>query len=117
RRFGRRPAVALLEVFQGHARRQPHRPLLLFGREVHTYGEVERRSNRAARALAALPAVRQGVAVAVFLPNCPAYVWTWLALAKLGCPMACLNTNARGAALRHAVAAAGAAVLLADAGE
>ncbi|KAM8794782.1 long-chain fatty acid transport protein 5 [Eudromia elegans] len=113
RRLCRRPPVTLLEVFRGHARRRPRRPLLRFGEELYTYGDVERRSSRAARALARRPGLRRGQTVAVFLPNCPAYVWTWLALAKLGCAMACLNSNARGRALRHALAAAGATVVLA----
>uniref|UniRef100_A0A8B9SSN6 long-chain-fatty-acid--CoA ligase n=1 Tax=Anas platyrhynchos TaxID=8839 RepID=A0A8B9SSN6_ANAPL len=88
RRLSRRPVVTLLEVFQEHARRQPHRPLLLFQDEVFTYRDVERRSSRA-----------PGQTGGRFLPNEPTYVWTWLALAKLGCPMACLNSNVRGQAL------------------
>ncbi|NXD18402.1 S27A2 synthetase, partial [Nothocercus nigrocapillus] len=72
---------------------------------------------RAARALAQRPGLRRGQTVAVFLPNCPTYVWTWLALAKLGCAMACLNSNARGRVLRHALAAAEATVMLASPGE
>ncbi|NWU73696.1 S27A2 synthetase, partial [Pterocles burchelli] len=111
------PPVTLLEVFQDHARRHPHRPLLLFRDEVHTYEALERRSNRAARIFSRRLELAAGRTVAVFLPNEPAYVWTWLALAKLGCPMACLNCNARGRALRHALAASGATLLLASPGE
>ncbi|NXF59729.1 S27A2 synthetase, partial [Ciccaba nigrolineata] len=109
--------VTLLDVFQEHARRQPHRPLLRFQDEVHTYEDVERRSNRAARVLSRCLGLQPGRAVAVFLPNEPTYVWAWLALAKLGCPMACLNTNVRARALRHALAAAGATLVLASPGE
>ncbi|NWX45520.1 S27A2 synthetase, partial [Steatornis caripensis] len=117
RRLKRRPPVTLLDVFQQHARRRPHRPLLRFQDEVYTYDAVERRSNRAARVFSRRLGLRPGQTVAVFLPNEPAYVWTWLALAKLGCPMACLNYNVRGRALRHALAAAQAALMLASAGE
>ncbi|NXQ84061.1 S27A2 synthetase, partial [Nyctibius grandis] len=108
RRFTRRPPVTLLEVFQGHVRRRPRWPLLLFREDVYTYEDVDRWSNRAARCFSRLLELQPGRAVAVFLPNDPTYVWTWLALAKLACPMACLNCNARGRALRHAVATAGA---------
>ncbi|XP_074786100.1 long-chain fatty acid transport protein 5 isoform X3 [Athene noctua] len=114
RRLNRRRPVTLLDVFQEHARRRPRRPLLRFQDEVHTYEDVDRRSNRAARALSRRLGLRPGQAVAVFLPNEPAYVWAWLALAKLGCPMACLNANVRGRALRHALAAAGATLVLAS---
>ncbi|OXB64327.1 UNVERIFIED_CONTAM: hypothetical protein H355_004437 [Colinus virginianus] len=111
-RLSRRPPLTLLQVFQSHARRRPRHPLLLFGDEVYTYGDVERRSNRAGRALARRVGLKPGQTVAVFLPNVPAYVWTWLALAKLGCSMACLNCNVRGRALLHARSAARADVVL-----
>ncbi|NXV84077.1 S27A2 synthetase, partial [Atlantisia rogersi] len=119
RRLRRRPTITLLDVFQGHARNQPHRVLLRYREEVYTYQDVERRSNRLGRALLGLlsPQEQRGGSVAVFLPNEPAYIWTWLALAKLGIPMACLNSNVRGQALRHALAAAGATVIIASTGE
>ncbi|NWH99421.1 S27A2 synthetase, partial [Tichodroma muraria] len=117
RRLSRRPAATLLDVFRQHARRQPRRPLLLFQEEVYTFEDVERRSNRAAWALSRRLGLRSGRTVAVLLPNEPAYVWTWLALAKLGCPMACLNCNVRGRALRHALEAAQATLVLASPGE
>ncbi|NWS78569.1 S27A2 synthetase, partial [Crotophaga sulcirostris] len=117
RRLSRRPPTTLLDVFQEHARRQPRRPLVLFGDEVLTYEDVERKSNQAAKVFSKQLELEPGATVAVFLPNAPAYVWTWLALAKLGCAMACLNCNARGRALQHAVAAAGAVAVLSTRGE
>ncbi|NXI07585.1 S27A2 synthetase, partial [Irena cyanogastra] len=117
RRLSGRPAVTLLDVFRRHARLRPRRPLLLFQDQVYTFEDVERRSNRAAWALWRRAGLRSGRTVAVFLPNEPAYLWTWLALAKLGCPMACLNCNVRGRALRHALEAAQATLLLASPGE
>ncbi|XP_074023095.1 long-chain fatty acid transport protein 2-like [Numenius arquata] len=113
-RLSRRPPITLLDVFQEHVRRRPRWPLILFQDEVYTYEDMERRSNRAARLLARRLGLEAGQTVAVFLPNQPTYVWTWLALAKLGCPMACLNCNVRGRALQHALAAAGATILLAS---
>ncbi|XP_046760790.1 bile acyl-CoA synthetase isoform X2 [Gallus gallus] len=80
--------------------------------EVYTFSDMERRSNRAARAFALRLGLQPGQTVAVFLPNVPAYVWTWLALAKLGCAMACLNCNVRGRALLHARSAARADIVL-----
>ncbi|NXB76416.1 S27A2 synthetase, partial [Donacobius atricapilla] len=117
RRLSRRPPVTLLDVFLQHARHRPHRPLLRFQDQVYTFEDMDRRSNRAAWALSRRLGLRGGRTVAVLLPNEPAYVWTWLALAKLGCPMACLNCNVRGRALRHALEAAQATVVLASPGE
>lgn len=116
-RLSRRPPITLLQVFQSHARRRPHHPLLLFQDEVYTFSDMERRSNRAARAFALRLGLQPGQTVAVFLPNVPAYVWTWLALAKLGCAMACLNCNVRGRALLHARSAARADIVLSCSGE
>ncbi|NWU46192.1 S27A2 synthetase, partial [Hylia prasina] len=113
RRLSRRPPVTLLDVFRRHARSRPRRPLLLFQDRVYTFEDVEGLSNRAAWALQRRLGLSPGRAVAVLLPNQPAYLWTWLALAKLGCPMACVNCNVRGAALRHALQAAQATLLLA----
>ncbi|XP_062368519.1 long-chain fatty acid transport protein 5 isoform X2 [Cinclus cinclus] len=114
RRLSRRPAITLLDVFRQHALHRPRRPLLRFQDEIYTFEDVERASNRAAWALSRLLGPQSGRTVAVFLPNEPAYVWTWLALAKLGCAMACLNCNVRGRALRHALQAAQAALVLAS---
>ncbi|XP_014749420.1 PREDICTED: very long-chain acyl-CoA synthetase-like [Sturnus vulgaris] len=114
RRLRRRPAVTLLDVFRQHARSRPRQPLLRFQDDIYTFEDMDRASNRAAWALSRRLGLRSGSTVAVFLPNEPAYVWTWLALAKLGCAMACLNCNVRGRALRHALEAAHATLVLAS---
>ncbi|KAM7026401.1 long-chain fatty acid transport protein 5 [Acridotheres tristis] len=114
RRLRRRPAVTLLDVFRQHARSRPRQPLLRFQDDIYTFEDMDRASNRAAWALSRRLGLRSGGTVAVFLPNEPAYVWTWLALAKLGCAMACLNCNVRGRALRHALEAAHATLVLAS---
>ncbi|KAL8197269.1 UNVERIFIED_CONTAM: hypothetical protein K2H54_018394 [Gekko kuhli] len=115
RRAGARvPPRTLLEIFRRRARRTPAKALLLYRDEVHTYAQVERRSNQAARALREGAGLRQGDAVALFLGNQPAYVWLWLACAKLGCALACLNCNIRARSLAHCFQCSGAKVLLAD---
>ncbi|NXQ27475.1 S27A2 synthetase, partial [Alaudala cheleensis] len=117
RRLGRRPPVTLLDVFRQHARSRPRHPLLLFQDEVYTFQDLEKLSNKAAWAFSRRLGLESGGTVAVLMPNEPGYLWTWLALAKLGCAMACLNCNVRGAALTHALGAAGARVMVASAGE
>ncbi|XP_075620783.1 long-chain fatty acid transport protein 2 isoform X2 [Balearica regulorum gibbericeps] len=114
RRAGaRRPAGTFLDVFARRARQTPNKPLLLFGDEVSTYEQVERRSSQAARALRDAAGLRAGGCLALFMDNRPAYVWVWLGCAKLGCAMACLNSNIRAASLLRCFQSSAATVLLA----
>ncbi|XP_038608630.1 bile acyl-CoA synthetase [Tachyglossus aculeatus] len=113
-RLSRRPPVTVLERFLGEARRNPQLPLLLCRGRVHTFGQLDRRSSQAARALMGAAGVEPGTCVAVLLPNGAPYVWVTLALAKLGCVVACLNWHVRGRALSHAVRTSEAKVVLAD---
>ncbi|XP_075771230.1 long-chain fatty acid transport protein 5 [Pelodiscus sinensis] len=110
-RLQRRPPLTLLDSFLEKARSHPEKALLLFGERVYTYRDIDRRSSQAARALRDL-GLREGEAVAVFLPNVPAYLWVWLGLAKIGCAMACLNSHLRAASLLHSLRSCGATVLL-----
>ncbi|NXV28226.1 S27A2 synthetase, partial [Rissa tridactyla] len=113
----RRPASTLLDVLGRRARRTPHKPLLLFGAEVCTYEQVERRSCQAARALRDAAGLRAGGCLALFMGNRPAYVWVWLGCARLGCAVACLNSNIRAASLLRSFQSSAATVLLAAPGE
>ncbi|XP_077684508.1 long-chain fatty acid transport protein 2 isoform X2 [Eretmochelys imbricata] len=109
----RTPPRTILEVFRQRARRTPRKPLVLFREEVHTYGQVDKRSSQVARALRQHAGLQQGDCLALFLGNEPAYLWIWLGLAKLGCAMACLNCNIRAKSLLHCFQCSGAKVLLA----
>ncbi|KAK2491986.1 hypothetical protein MC885_005906 [Smutsia gigantea] len=113
RSYGRRrPVYTILHVFLEKVRKTPHKPLLLFRDETLTYAQVDRRSNQVARALYDHLGLRQGDCVALFMGNEPAYVWLWLGLVKLGCAMACLNSNIRVKSLLHCFQCCGAKVLL-----
>jgi len=59
-----------------------------------TFGALLERVARLATGLAAL-GVAHGDRVAVLLPNCPEYVETWLALARLGAVLVPINTAFR----------------------
>ncbi|XP_071610556.1 long-chain fatty acid transport protein 2 isoform X2 [Heliangelus exortis] len=109
----RRPASTFLDTFERRARQTPHKPLLLFGDQVSTYEQVERRSRQAARALRDAAGLRAGDCLALFMGNRPAYVWVWLGCAKLGCAMACLNSNIRAGSLLRCFQSSAATVLLA----
>ncbi len=55
-----------------------------------------------------------GQAVALLMPNRPAYVATWLGLTRAGCTVALVNTNLTGDALAHSILAASASSLIVD---
>ncbi len=78
---------------------------------------VDKQSNRVARALQAEARLKEGDTVALFSANEPSFVWTWLALAKLGCPAALLNFNIRSKSLLHCFSCCGAKVIIASAGK
>ncbi|NXY81298.1 S27A2 synthetase, partial [Alcedo cyanopectus] len=113
----RQPPRTLLDVLARRARLTPHKPLLLFGDEVCTYEQVERRSSQAARALRDAAGLRTGGCLALLMGNRPAYVWVWLGCAKLGCAVACLNSNSRATSLLRCLRSSEATVLLAAPGE
>ena len=65
-----------------------------------SFAETNRMVNRLAHGLAAA-GVGHGDRVMLFLPNCPEYVLTWFALAKLGAVEVPVNSHYRGQFLEH----------------
>ncbi|XP_029379624.1 long-chain fatty acid transport protein 2 isoform X2 [Echeneis naucrates] len=107
-----KPFYSVLDRFLDRVRRHPDKTFIIFEGRQYSYGEVDRRSNKVARALQAEAGLREGDTVALFLPNEPCYVWIWLGLAKLGCPAALLNFNIRSKSLLHCFSCCGAKVLI-----
>ncbi|CAN9499428.1 unnamed protein product [Ophioblennius macclurei] len=107
-----KPIYSIVDHFLDVVRRQPSKVFLHFEGSAYTYGEVDKRSNKVARALQAEIRLKEGDLVALFLPNEPSFVWTWLGLAKLGCPVAFLNFNIRSKSLLHCISCCGAKVLI-----
>ena len=95
------------ERIEESAERFATRPCLLYGNEHYDYDQTNRRINQVAHAAHAL-GVRCGDVVAICLENRPAFMFTWLGLAKLGVRVAFLNTNVSGKPLLHALEATGA---------
>ena len=65
-----------------------------------TFSQMDRYSNRIASVFKDAGYVK-GDAVALLMPNRPAYVATWLGLGKLGVVTALINTNLRQQSLVH----------------
>lgn len=92
----------------------PDRFLLDFGGDLYSYGEVDRLSTRLAHALAALGVERGRTVLTMFDNNIDAVV-SWIAINKLHAICVPINTALKGEFLRHQIADAGAAVVLAEA--
>jgi len=104
---------ALLETA---AEKYEDKTLLIIDHEdVHySYREVDEKVNQYANALQQ-NGIEKGRHVAVMLPNCSAFPFTWLALAKLGAIMIPVNTRYRIADLDYILADSEATVLVAHA--
>ncbi|XP_066471902.1 long-chain fatty acid transport protein 6 [Tiliqua scincoides] len=93
----------VLDRFVALAERQPDKPFLVYEGSVHTYREVDRRSNRLARLFLRDGALRRGDTAALLMSNEPDFVHVWFGLAKLGCVVAFLNCNLRSRCLLHCI--------------
>lgn len=108
---------SILDCFLDAVRKHPHKPFIHFTGETHSYSDVDRESNKVARALQEVAGLKQGDVVALFLGNDPRFIWIWLGLAKLGCASALLNFNIRSKSLLHCFSCCGANVLVVDEGK
>lgn len=110
-----KPYYSMLDRFLDHVARQPHKKFLLFEESSYTYSQVDKESNKVARALSTHAHLKEGDTVALFLGNEPQFVWIWLALTKLGCIASLLNYNLRSKSLMHCFSCCEAKVLVAGA--
>ncbi|XP_067827330.1 long-chain fatty acid transport protein 2-like [Heptranchias perlo] len=110
------PHVSALDIFLQKVQKCPNKPFLLFEGRLITYSDLDRHSNKVARAVQARTALKEGDCVAILLGNEPLFVSLWFGLAKLGCTVAFLNYNIRGKSLLHCFQSSGAQVLIAGSG-
>lgn len=102
----------IVDCFLERARAQPHKPMVHFGDETYTYRQADELSNKAAWALLQSGRVAAGDTVALYLPNGPMFLWLWLGLAKIGCPVSFLNYNIRSRSVLHCFNRSGATALV-----
>lgn len=108
-----KPFYSILDCFLDKVAKQPQKKFVLFEESSYTYSQADEESNRVARALSTHAHLREGDTVALFMGNEPHFVWTWLALAKLGCTASLLNCNIRSKSLLHCFSCCDAKVLVA----
>nr|DBA31659.1 TPA: hypothetical protein GDO54_007452 [Pyxicephalus adspersus] len=107
------PSFGVIDLFLKQVATRPNQPFILYQDQSYTYKDIDLKSNQAAWALMEHAKLKKGDCVAIFLGNEPAYIWIWLALVKLGCPMACLNYNIRSKSFLHCFKCCEAKVIIA----
>ncbi|KAJ0056389.1 hypothetical protein NL108_006924 [Boleophthalmus pectinirostris] len=110
------PYYTILDRFLEQAKKQPEKTFIIFEGRRFTYSYADKESNKIARALQKHTDLKEGDTAAVFLGNEPDFVWLWLALSKLGCTAALLNTNIRSKSLLHCFSCCDAKILVTGAG-
>lgn len=108
--------VTVLDKFVMLAEKQPHKPFLIYEGTVHSYMDVDRRSNRIAQVFLKHEALKKGDTVALLMGNEPDFIHVWFGLAKLGCVVAFLNFNVRFTSLLHCVSSCEPKILVVGAG-
>ncbi|XP_006131931.1 long-chain fatty acid transport protein 6 isoform X1 [Pelodiscus sinensis] len=93
----------VLDRFVKEAERQPRKPFILYEGNVHTYQDVDRRSNRVAHVLLQEGALKKGDTVALLMSNEPDFIHVWFGAVKLGCVVAFLNINIHAKSLLHCI--------------
>jgi crotonobetaine/carnitine-CoA ligase len=78
-----------------------------------TFGETNAMANRVAHGLTA-QGVQKGDMVAILLPNCLEYLFTWFGLAKIGAVEVAISDAYKGRFLAHPIQLSGARILIAD---
>lgn len=94
--------------------RSPHKPAVIYGEDVVTYGELAAKAERTAGALAAL-GVARGDRVALLGENSPDFIAIMFAAFQLGAVFVPVNTRLAPPEIRHILADSGARVLIHDA--
>ncbi|XP_037651328.1 very long-chain acyl-CoA synthetase [Sebastes umbrosus] len=109
----RRPLFFVLDRFLEQTAAHPHKLFIVFENENYSFTYTDKRSNKTANALLSQTGYKAGDTVALFMGNEPVFMFTWLALAKLGSPVALLNHNIRTKSLLHCFNCCKAKVLIA----
>uniref|UniRef100_A0A3Q0RNU9 long-chain-fatty-acid--CoA ligase n=1 Tax=Amphilophus citrinellus TaxID=61819 RepID=A0A3Q0RNU9_AMPCI len=102
----------VLDRFLQHAQRIPDKPFVIYDGNVHTYLDIDKRSNRLANVFLEKVNLRKGDCVALLMNNEPDFLCVWFGLAKVGCSVAFLNTNIKSKSLLHCFNCCGAKALI-----
>lgn len=116
KRRRRKPLFLVLDRYFEQTSNHPDRAFIIFEDKSFSYRDTDEKSNKIANALLKYTEIKEGDTVALYMANEPIFIITWLALAKLGCPVALLNNNIKSKSLLHCFSCCGAKLLIAAAG-
>ncbi|HXZ75951.1 MAG TPA: AMP-binding protein [Streptosporangiaceae bacterium] len=102
------------DLIARQGRDHEHEPFLYFEDQVVTFGELDRRVNRAASGLQACGA-GPGTGVAIAMANRPEWLYVFFATQRLGAYAVPVNIALKGDSLRHVIGHSDASVVVCDA--
>jgi len=103
----------LTHIIEDKARKRPNHVVFQFRDDPLTLGDLDDRINKVANGLLAL-GVKPGDKVAVMLPNCPEFLYTWFGCNKIGAVEVPINVALKGAGLAYQIDQSDCVVLVAD---
>lgn len=103
----------LTDIIEDKARKNPNRVVFQFGDDPITLEQLNAGINKAANGFIAL-GVKRGDKVAIMLPNCPEFLYSWFGLNKIGAVEVPINTALKGTGLIHQIVYSDCVALITD---
>ncbi len=107
------PDRVLPKIIEDKARQYPDHVVFQFRDYPITFGELNERINKAANGFLAL-GIGKGDKVAIMLPNCPEFLYTWFGLNRIGAVEVPINVALKGEGLAYQITQSDSAMLVAD---
>ncbi|KAJ3086106.1 Fatty-acid-CoA ligase FadD6 [Quaeritorhiza haematococci] len=102
---------SIVDLFERNAKRWPNKDCIVCGDRTYSFAEVDRESNRMARWLLEQGAKPKDV-IAMMMENSAEFIFTWLAINKIGAVAAFINYNLREKSLLHCLKIANSSFLI-----
>ncbi len=103
----------LTDIIEDKARQNPNHVVFQFRDDPITLGEFNDHINKVANGFLAL-GIKKGDKVAIMLPNCPEFLYTWFGLNKIGAVEVPINSALKGDGLTYQITYADCVALVAD---
>src|SRR5437867_4647829 len=102
------------QLLESRVRQHPDKAFVIFEEQVTSYADFDTMVNRVAGGFLRL-GIRAGDRVCVMVPNCPAFLYAWFGLMKIGAILVPINSAFRRTETQYIVQHADAAAIVVDA--